>query len=167
MDIPVPYVVAQLAQVHGNLLLRLAQRLLEQPHHHALEVVEQVLLLPAAEQPQARVLGPRPARQLEDLLDDVLEAGVLKLRPPPHRVVDGRAVLAARVLQHRGEALEGAVVGDGAVVAVQNAGDAVELCPASGLEMPEDGGEFWSVFTPAKDVCVCVCAGCELVALLD
>src|SRR6478609_8792085 len=83
--------ISQLFSHHGrkddDLILPPVEPLLEKAHGHTLKVVEQVVLLPHAEQLHTLVPGPRRAGQLEHLLGDIIEAAVLKPSFPTRRVV--------------------------------------------------------------------------------
>lgn len=109
---------------------------MEQPHQHALKVIQQVMLFPSADKFQPFVSRPRIARQFEDALGNILETAVLEPSLPTHRVIDGRSEIIAGGHEIVGHGLEIGIGGDGVVVALEDACYAVEFGPASWFEVP-------------------------------
>lgn len=128
-------ILPQQRRENKNLFLRPPHGLLEQPHRHTLEIVQQVILLPSTDKLQTLIAGPGAARHLEDFLDNVLEAASLEPSPPAARVVDGGAEFFAGDLDVVGHDLQMRIFGDASVVAFQDAGDALELDPTTWFEM--------------------------------
>jgi len=127
VEISVPDILSHASQEHRGLCRTPPQTLLENPHADALQVPTQVLLLECPDQPQPGVLRPRARGHLEDVLGDVLEAGFLE----PRTVLGGRfqrgAEGAGGFAQERVVLAELAVRGEGVVIAVQSALDALKF----------------------------------------
>jgi hypothetical protein len=136
VHIQVPNILAKEGEEDADLLLGHAEGLCEDAHADALEVVEQIVLLPGADELEALILGPRRTRALEDTFGDGLETAVLKLLAPACGIVDGRPPLAGSSGHVVRELLEVAVAGNGAVVAAEDASDTMKLDPAARLQMP-------------------------------
>lgn len=85
------------------------------------------------------VFRPRPVRQLDGMVPDVDEAGLLEVGPSLGRGVRVGAEGAKGLDQQVAEARERPVVGQRAVVAVHLAVHVLQLDPSTGLQVPTGG----------------------------